>query len=228
VVADLSKTHECHVFTFAGFGDVPAIEKPWLPKIKEDIITYISEKNLKNVTLIGHSLGGTLSLWLGTDNNKSIKNIIAVDALPSTGALMIPNYDSNMIAYDTPYNNQVLNMDDKAFESMASQMASGMVLNEDKKKTIKDWIVNTDRKTYVYGFTDLLKLDLREDISKIKVPVLLLAATKPYGPETVKNTYENQYKNLDGYTIKYAQESAHFIMFDQPKWLLEAIKTELK
>ena len=34
-VTELSKTHECHVFTFAGFGDVPAVKTPWLPKIKE-------------------------------------------------------------------------------------------------------------------------------------------------------------------------------------------------
>ncbi|WP_400075860.1 alpha/beta fold hydrolase [Winogradskyella sp. R77965] len=228
VVDKLSKTNECHVFTFAGFGDVPAIEKPWLPKIKTEITTYISEKNLEDITLIGHSLGGTLSLWLAAEDNESFKQIIAVDALPSTGALMIPNYNSEMIAYDTPYNKQMLSMSSEDFEAVAIQMASGMVLNEEKKQVIKDWIINTDRETYVYGFTDLLKLDLREDIIKIKIPVLLLAATKPYGEEMVKMTYKDQYKNLENYEIKYAHDSAHFIMYDQPEWLLEAIKSELE
>ncbi|WP_282042280.1 alpha/beta fold hydrolase [Winogradskyella flava] len=223
VVNELSKTNECHVFTFAGFGDVPAIEKPWLPKIKDEIVAYISENKLENITLIGHSLGGTLSLWLASENSESFKQVIAVDALPSTGALMIPNYDSDMIAYDTPYNKQMLSMSDQDFEVMASQMASGMVLNEEKKQVIKDWIINTNRETYVYGFTDLLKLDLRKDIAKIKIPVLLLAATKPYGEETVKMTYKDQYKKLENYQIKYAKDSAHFIMYDQPEWLLETI-----
>jgi len=228
IVIELSKTNECHVFTFAGFGDVPAIEKPWLPKIKEEITTYISEKNLKEITLIGHSLGGTLSLWLGTEENHNLKKIIAIDALPSTGALMMPNFNSETIVYDNPYNKHLLEMNDENFDSMASQMASGMTLSEEKKQVVKDWIINSDRETYVYGYTDLLKLDLRDAISEIKVPVTLLGATKPYGLEMVQKTFEEQYKNLKNYKIKFAEDSAHFIMFDQPEWLLEAIKSELK
>ena len=33
-VAELAKNYECYVFTFAGFEGVPAIEKPWLPKLR--------------------------------------------------------------------------------------------------------------------------------------------------------------------------------------------------
>ncbi|WP_179021489.1 alpha/beta fold hydrolase [Winogradskyella forsetii] len=228
IVAELSKTNECHVFTFAGFGDVPAIEKPWLPKIKEEITTYIYDKNLREITLIGHSLGGTLSLWLGTEESNNFKKIIAIDALPSTGALMMPNFNSETIVYDNPYNKRLLEMNDENFEAMATQMASGMTLNEGKKQVIKDWIINTDRETYVYGYTELLKLDLREAISEIKIPVTILGATKPYGLEMVQKTFEEQYKNLKNYKIKFAEDSAHFIMFDQPEWLLEAINSELK
>ena len=60
-VAELSKDYECHVFTFAGFGDVPAIEKPWLPKIKDELVKYISSNKLDNAVLLGHSLGGALA-----------------------------------------------------------------------------------------------------------------------------------------------------------------------
>ena len=175
LVKELSKTNECHIFTFAGFGDVPAIETPWLSKIKEGVVKYISENKLEKATLIGHSLGGTLALWLATDTNAEYHKIIVVDALPSTGALMVPNFDSSTIVYENPYNQQLLNMDEKSFEAMAAQMASVMVLNKTKHEQIKQWILNTDRQTYVYGYTDLIKLDLREAIAKIEVPVLLLS-----------------------------------------------------
>lgn len=227
VVKELSKTNTCHIFTFAGFGGVKPIKKPWLPKIKESIINYISEKKLENATLIGHSLGGTLGLWLAINNNE-FKKVIVVDALPSAGALMIPNFKSEDMVYDNPYNKQLLEMDAEGFEKMATLMSQGMALNKEKHAQIKDWILKSDRETYVYGYTDLLKLDLRIDISKIKIPVTILAATHPYGEETVKKTYTEQYKNLKAYTIKYAKASAHFIMYDQPKWLLNIIKTELE
>jgi pimeloyl-ACP methyl ester carboxylesterase len=226
VVQELSRNHECHVFTFAGFGGVPAIEKPWLPKIKESVFKYVSDQKLESPTLIGHSLGGTLALWMASESDEFNK-IIIVDALPSTGALMMPNFKSEYIVYDNPYNAQLLNMDDSSFEKMTIQMAEGMTLNESKKEQIQKWMQQADRGTYVYGYTDLLKLDLRDSIKNIKVPVTILAATEPYGEATVKQTYLDQYKNLEGYHIKFAAKSAHFIMFDQPEWLLNAIKSEL-
>lgn len=227
VVNELSKNHECHVFTFAGFGDVPAIDKPWLPKIKEAISAYISDKNLIEPTIIGHSLGGTIGLWLASENQNNIEKIIVVDALASNGALMIPNFKAEEISYDNAYNQQLLNMDDVNFKAMAEQMAKAMTLNTEKQGLISKWMIESDRKTYVYGYTDLLKLDLREDISKIEIPVTILAATEPYGLETVKQTYAEQYKNLKNYNIKFAEGSAHFIMFDTPNWLIETIISEL-
>lgn len=223
VVSELSKTNTCYVFTFAGFGNVPAIEKPWLPKIKEAVSKYISINHLQNATLVGHSLGGTLSLWLASENPSDFNKITVVDALASTGALIMPNFDSETIVYDNPFNQSLLTMDDDNFELMAIQMASGMALNKEKQAQIKSWILQTDRETYVYGYTDLLKLDLREAIAKITVPVTILAATQPYGEAAVKTIYEEQYKNLKGYTIKYASDAAHFIMYDQPDWLLKNI-----
>ena len=226
-VAELSKTHECHIFTFAGFGGVAPIEKPWLPKIKEGIEKYISENSIKAPTIIGHSLGGALALWLASEEKSAFKKLIIVDALASTGALMMPNFKSEHMVYDNPYNQQLLAMDATSFEKMAGQMVTGMCLNTEKQQQIKDWMVASDRETYVYGYTDLLKLDLREDISRIQIPVTILAATHPYGKEMAGKTYEEQYKNLKSYEIKFADEAAHFIMYDQPEWFIEQLTTEL-
>ena len=225
-VNELSKNYECHVFTFAGFGDVPAIEKPWLPKIKDGVVNYISEKELDNAVLIGHSLGGALALWMAADGN-SFKELIIVDALPSTGALMMPNFKSEYMVYDSPYNKQLLAMNDADFEAMAQQMASSMTKEKLNQEKIKNWMIQADRETYVYGYTDLLKLDLREDLAKINSPVTILAATEPYGLDMAKSTYELQYKALAEYTIEFANGSSHFMMYDQPQWFIENLKNAL-
>ncbi|MGB2761250.1 MAG: alpha/beta hydrolase [Maribacter stanieri] len=225
-VSELSKNYECHVFTFAGFGNVPAVEKPWLPKIKEGVLAYISENELENPILIGHSLGGALALWMATESS-SYKKLIVVDALPSTGALMMPDFKSEYMVYDSPYNKQLLEMNAADFENMANQMAGSMTSNKSKQLQIKDWMLQVDRETYVYGYTDLLKLDLREDLSKINTPVTILAATEPYGLEMAKSTYDTQYKALNEYTVEFANGSSHFIMYDQPKWFIENLKNVL-
>lgn len=227
-VAELSKNHECHIFTFAGFGNVAPVEKPWLPKIKEGVVDYVEREKLKDPIIIGHSLGGALALWLATEENHPYSKLIIVDALPSTGALMIPNFKSENMVYDNPWNKQMLEMDAEAFEKMATQMASGMTLNTEKHEQLKDWIIRSDRETYVYGYTDLLKLDLRKDLAKITIPVTVLGATHPYGMEAAKKNYDDQYKNLESYKMKFAEGAAHFIMYDQPEWFLNQIQNELE
>lgn len=227
LVTELSKTNQCHIFTFAGFGGVPAIEKPWLPKIKKGLEEYIDKMALENSTLIGHSLGGSLALWLGTEDSYNFNKIIVVDALPSVGALMIPNFNKEHIVYDNPYNQRLLEMNQDEFKTMAIQFAQGMSLNTEKHQQIIDWIIQADRETYVYGYTDLLKLDLRDDIAKIKSPIFILGATHPFGEEIVKKTFESQYAQLKDYSIKYVKESAHFIMYDQPEWFVEMVLSEL-
>lgn len=226
---ELSKTYECHIFTFAGFGNVPAIEIPWLPKIKDEIISYTNSLQSGKPVLIGHSLGGTLSLWLTSSEPNMFKKAIVVDALTCTAALLNPNYrKGDFYEYDNPQSNNILNMSNEEFKAMNEQSVPFMCLNKEKQNTIVSWLCMADRKTYVYGYVDYLNLDLREDISKIKIPVIILAATAYPDKNSIQATYNSQYQKLPGIKILYADNSAHFIMFDQPEWFIEKIKENVK
>lgn len=226
-VTELSKKHECHIFTFAGFGTVPPIENPWLSTIKNQVILYVKTKKLNNATLIGHSLGGTLSLWLASEEPNMFKKLIIVDALPASAALMIPNYSGEVIPYENPQSKMMLAMDQKSFRTMNAQFTSYLCLNKEKQKNINAWMDIADRKTYVYGYIDMLNLDLRKELAKIKIPVVILAATTP-DLTTVQNTYKAQYENLPSVKIYYAANSAHFVMYDQPEWFMEKVKLEVQ
>jgi pimeloyl-ACP methyl ester carboxylesterase len=221
-VSEISKTHKCYIFTFAGFGDVKAIDKPWFATIKSDLEKYIVENKLTKSTLLGHSLGGTLSLWLATTNPEWFKKIILVDALPGSAALMIPAYKGEIISYDNPQSKSMLEMSDADFINMNNQSVQYMCNNKEKQKLIATMMNQADRKTFVYGYIDMLNLDLRLEIAKIKKPLTILAATNP-SLEMVTKTYNDQYKNLPSVTILYAENSAHFVMFDQPEWFLKQI-----
>ncbi|GAB4510850.1 MAG: alpha/beta hydrolase [Allomuricauda sp.] len=223
-VNQLEENYECHVFTLAGFGGKSPIEFPWLPKVNASIENYIQENQLNDLTVIGHSLGGTIATWLASRENSQIAKLILVDALPAAGAMMIPNFDPENLAYESPYNNQLLSMNDADFEKMAQGMAQGMSLRPEAQEKIEDWILLSDRKTYVYGYTDYLKLDMREDLKNISIPVTIIAADKPYGKEMVTQTYKNQYANLAQYDLIIAENAAHFVMFDQPEWFMEQIQ----
>jgi hypothetical protein len=78
------------------------------------------------------------------------------------------------------------------------------VYEQRKNKTINEWMRLVDRKTYVHGYIDMLNLDLRKEISKIKIPVVILAASNP-DLTTVQNTYKAQYENLPSVKIGMQQ-----------------------
>ena len=225
-VVELSKNYQCHVFTFAGFGEVPPLSFPWFPKVEAAVLDYIHKESLKNPKLIGHSLGGTLALSLAS-KAAIFDELVIVDALTATGALFFPDYKSENMVYDSPYNNNLLAMGDDDFKGMAQQMASGMTLNKEKQGQLVDWMLKADRETYVYGYTDYLKVDLREAVGQIKSPVTILAATNPFRKEAAKKTYESQYTNLKDYTLTFAEGAAHFIMYDKPEWFLKEITRAL-
>lgn len=223
-VNQLKDNYEFHVVTLAGFGGKEPIEFPWLPKVNEALENYIEQQQLKNVTVVGHSLGGSMAIWLASRENNNIAKIVLVDALPASGALMIPNFKPENLVYDSPFNKQQLAMAENNFEQMAQGMSQGMSLNPDAQKQIKNWIISADRKTYVYGYTDYLKMDLREDLKNISIPVTIIAADKPFGKEMVTKTYQSQYANLTKYDLIITDNSAHFVMFDKPEWFGEQIQ----
>lgn len=223
----LKGKNETHVFTYAGFGGVAPIDTPWYASIKRDIISYIQKEKLSRIVIIGHSMGGTLAMDIAAALPKKVRKLVLVDALPSMRELMMPGIPVDQIKYNSPYNNQILKMDSTAFGKMAKMMAEGMTSDKEKAETIKKWIIETERKTYVYGFTDLLKLDLRDDLRKIKAQSLILGATFPT-KEIAKATLEKQYANLRNKQIEMADDSKHFIMFDRPEWFYEQVNRFLK
>jgi pimeloyl-ACP methyl ester carboxylesterase len=224
-IFNITSDYEYHIITYAGFGDVPPIEMPWYTTIKNDLLEYIDQEGLNGITLIGHSMGGNLAVDLAASIPDKVSRIILVDAIPCMRELMMPGVSADQIQYDSPYNAQVLNMNDDAFEQMAGMMVENMVSRQDKKELLKSWILNSDRETYVYGYTDLLKLDLRESLKAIAAPVLILGASFP-DREMVMRNFSDQYYNLSHKTIMIAPDSKHFVMFDAPEWFYEKVNFE--
>jgi pimeloyl-ACP methyl ester carboxylesterase len=212
--------------SYAGFNGLPAIEMPWYATIKEELLQYIEEKNLENITIIGHSMGGTLAADIASSIPTKIKELVLVDALPCMRAVMMPGVPAEAIQYESPYNTQMLLQTDGARGAMAQMMSVNMTNNKEKVALLTKWSLEADKETFVYGYTDLLKLDLRSELSKITAKVLILGAPFPNADLVTKN-YMEQYANLGQKEIVVAADSKHFIMFDQPQWLCDQVNTFL-
>lgn len=206
----------CHFFTYAGFNNIKPVEFPWYKKIKDGIIDFIVKNNLSDINVIGHSMGGNLAFEIANELNKKVKKIVVIDTLPCLREIVMPGIDPVNIIYDNPYNNQLLNMDKEEFEKYAYKIAENMTIRKDKLSIIAKWIIEADRKTYVYGYTDLLMIDQRDILKNINCEVLILGASF-LDVNNTKRTFENQYVNLKNKKLEIIKNSKHFIMFDQPE-----------
>lgn len=225
-ISHLNKSYESHVISYAGFNGNAPIEMPWYETIKKEMIAYINNNKLSNVRIVGHSMGGMLAVDLAAELPGKIHSIVAVDALPCIRELWMPGTPASAFTYENSYNKQQLALSNDALRQNASMMASGMTLVKAKADTVLNWMMIADRKTYVYGYTDLLKLDLRESLSKVTAKTLVIGASFP-DAATVTANFEKQYANLKNKTIVIAENTRHFVMFDQPEWFYGKVNTFL-
>lgn len=225
-IENLKGSYETHIVSYAGFNGLDPISTPWYEPIKQELIKYVKEEKLTNLTIIGHSMGGNLATDLAFEFDDELEGLILVESIPCMRELMMPGVPASSLQYDSPYNNQMLNMSDDAFKNVALTMARNMTYKEDKIELLAGWSIAADRETYVYGYTDLLKLDSRPQLKEISTHTLVLGATFP-SKDMVQQTYDKQYVNLTNKTIELADDSKHFIMFDQPEWLYTQINQYL-
>jgi pimeloyl-ACP methyl ester carboxylesterase len=226
-IKNLNGSCESYIVSYAGFNGLEPIDTPWYDPIKKQLVEYIKNKHLSNVTVIGHSMGGNLAIDLAAELPDQIVGLILIESIPCMRDLMMPGVPASSLQYNSPYNNQMLAMSDEDFRKMATEMSKNMTNVQSKEEVLADWSIKADRKTYVYGYTDLLKLDLRDKLSGINVHTLILGASSP-SKEIERANLEKQYANLKNKEILNAEGSKHFIMFDQPEWLYTQINKYLK
>jgi hypothetical protein len=150
-----------------------------------------------------------------------------IESIPCMRELMMPGVPASTIQYDSPYNKQLFGMSDEAFLGMVARQSQYMTNDTLKVAILTQWAVAADRETYVNGYTDLLKLDLRDQLPLVHARTLILGASFP-NPELVKSNYNKQFEKLGSKDIYIASNSRHFIMFDQPEWLYKKINVFIK
>lgn len=224
-VKDLSKKATCFTLNFSGFaGNEPQTE-PLVPLWERDIVNFITANKLQASVLIGHSLGGTMVLELAAQEPKLFSKIVVLDAFPCLPKI----YDTAFTAKDPInyefYTEQFTKMNNSAFYNMQRAGITQILSDTTKVSMILDWAMKSDRKTLgkVYGY--FMNIDLRQELSKITCPSLILLQPKF---KNVKDVVQAQYASLKNAEIKYATRGLHFIMYDDREWYLNALKTFLR
>ena len=232
-VAQFSNRYECHVVTLAGFAGVAPITTPLLSTAQKELVEYIDAKKLDRPIIVGHSLGGFLALRMGADTPAKVGRLVIVDSLPALGATQMPDITPDQLkSMAARMRDGMKNQDATARAEGQRKTIASMVTKPEDVERVLGWGRKSDEATVANAMHDLIATDLRQEIERIKSPTLVLGtwiAYKEFAPRAaIESTFKTQYQKLNGVTIEMADTARHFIMYDDPKWMLERMEKFLK
>jgi pimeloyl-ACP methyl ester carboxylesterase len=228
--SELSKTHQLHLISIAGFAGQPAINGALLPVVKTELLAYIQSEKLQRPAIIGHSLGAFLAYDLASSAPEKIGKIIAVDGLPFLAPVFTRDSNSTVASVKAQAEGIRHFYAQMQPTQLAATLQQGMEIQAREAATrerVQQMGAQSDPKAVGQAIYELLSSDLRDKVGKITQPVLQIGAGGALPSESmrpaVEALYKQQINKIPQATLVFNWQSRHFMMWDEPEWLLNQI-----
>ncbi len=216
--------YRLHLVQVNGFAGAPSganAEGAVFVPTAEAIDAYIVQAKLAPVTYIGHSLGGTMGLYLAEHHPEHLKKVMLVDSLPFFGVIFAgPQATSESVKpMAEGMRAQMIASTPEQYEANSARTVGSMVKNPEGLKTVIAWGKVSNHKVVANAMAEDLMLDLRPGLATTQTPITLLY---PFDPSLgapgamIDGTYTSQYAPVPHKTLVRIDDSRHFIMLDQP------------
>jgi pimeloyl-ACP methyl ester carboxylesterase len=202
----------------------------------DDFWNVLAARNIEKPILIGHSLGGTLAIMLAEQHSDRLRAVVAVDGLPifpgseretpQQRAQTAQRMSAMLAAASTP---QQFELAEKTY-ALPYMMRSTTDI-----AAVAPLTARSDPKASGAWMAEDLMLDLRPALAKASVPLLEIAPYDPtlenstFASPNIKNAYyASLLSNDTNAKIQIVENSRHFIMYDQPEKLHQALTAFLQ
>jgi len=223
----IGASHRLIIVQMNGFAGSAAGSVPLenlLPGAVDELAGWLAANRVQKPAVIGHSMGGLMTLMLARKHPEAAGKLMIVDALPFYGMLFGPSA--------TP----------DAVRPVVEQMRAGLVAgtappqvpphmsNSDAgKDKILGWLKSSDPKTVGEALVEDATTDVRPDLPAITQPVTVLyAVSDPANKAMADRLYSEAYKALPNAKLVPVEGSEHFIMLDQPGRFDQEVETFLR
>lgn len=211
--------YRLHLVQVAGFAGEPAranASGPVLIPVAEAIDAYIRKNGLAPAVVVGHSLGGTMILWLAEHHPEELKKALVVDAAPWLAQVFV---SPNVTAEQATQFAERIRTAPPLPEAAEAKMVSSLVSAPADRDMVLGWEKASDPKVVANALADDLELDLRPGLAGIRTPITLLYPDNtPLGapPGAMDPIYKANFAAAPSIKLERVDHSVHFIMLDQP------------
>lgn len=222
----------CHFVHMRGFAGLPAsgFREPmnFLKPMADALAGYIRTLRAGPVAVVGHSMGGVVSLILARDHPDVVDRLMVVD---------VPAYFSVLInPFATPASMAPLAQHSRRTYAEKSRpqlheelvrATEKLVIDPGRVDRIVRWGMNSDRRTTADVMAEVMMTDLRGDLQRIEAPVDVIYAWDKGGPATrlgLDQVYASSYSGLQNGKRLRIDDARHYVMFDQPDVFYGAVQ----
>ncbi len=225
-VAKYKGQYEMHTVTLPGFAGQPALENKenFLSQVRDQLLQYIDQQQWQQPIVVGHSLGGYVSLLMAIEQPKLFEKIIIVDAVPFIPALTMPGAtEETSKAMADGMKAQMSNQSEEMQAASLNMILATMITDKEKIKLAHKWGMDSDSETVNQAMYEMMTQDIRQEIAVIESPTLVMGAWIAYksfgmSNERLASSYGAQYELLKGHQLAITDIGKHFIMWDDPEF----------
>lgn len=217
------RIHRVHVRGFAGLEPGANADGLVSAPVAEELARYIAEQGLDRPAVVGHSMGGTIALMLAARHPDSVGKIMVVDMLPFMGISYAPPgtraTPENLAPIADQIFEQTMAATDEASQQHSLATLNGMIDTESLRAGPIEDALSSARIVAARANRELVLTDLRPELANITAPttVVYVAYRSPgLTTEMSDRFYSASYARLSGASLIRIDDSAHFIMLDQP------------
>lgn len=214
----IGKTNRAYALDFWGFGESNDKLTSYNVVDFVDLIwQFMDQMGIQNAPLVGHSMGGTVSLMAALSDPTRIQKVVVIGSPIQGTSLSLPLRLAGkrriavlLFRYFSLFR--------KSLKKVSPLICSNALFPE----IIDRDLSKTNLESFLNSISSLNQVDLRPDLGKIKIPVLGM-----YGKRD-NIVSPSQYKPLQHgiphSLIEVFTQSGHFIMLEEPTIFMQKLK----
>jgi pimeloyl-ACP methyl ester carboxylesterase len=210
-----AKDHRIVAMDLAGHGDSGRDREEWsIAGLAGDVEAVVEAEGLDEIILIGHSMGGPVSMAAHARMPGKIRGIVFVDTVHDVEFEMDPETMKSMSApFEKDYASAMEFMVPAMFPPDSDPEVQRFVIDEALRADPAAMVI------LMHGFADV---DQAAWLAAIEVPVRAVnaAARPPYGPETKIET-NRKYADFDATLIEGV---GHYLFLEKPEEFNAALR----
>lgn len=208
-IPELSRHYHVFAIDLRGHGRSDKPNEAYSMEVfAADVVAFIESQKLPKVHLVGISMGAMVGFQLATEHVELLRSLTIVNSSPEVKAKKAADYVQ--IAKRWMFA-RILSL--KALGIALGKMLFPKPEQAELRKKIEERWQRNNKRAYLASLNAIIGWGVREHLSRITCPTLVISADKDYTPVALKQEYVDELPNA---RLEVIIDSRHATPMDQP------------